>query len=85
MTNDNVVALRDAPIPGKPVEILVECLEDLLARAQAGEIIGFAYAVTEPAGATATGWRGADGTRHPLCSAIAVLQHRYTEALARGV
>lgn len=29
----------------------------------------------------ATGWAGSDGSRHPLSSAIMVLQNRYTAAL----
>lgn len=32
-------------------------------------------------GAIGTGWDGADGTRHPLSSAILILHHRYADAL----
>lgn len=40
-------------LPGDPSEDVVECLEDLLARARAGEITGIAGAYTT---ATGEGW-----------------------------
>lgn len=40
-------------VPGEPSENLVQCLEDLLARARAGEITGIAGAYTT---ATGRGW-----------------------------
>ena len=79
-----VVPLRGERLPGQPDQSVVEDLEALLADAKAGTLIGFAYAGVKVSGVTCTGWSGAAGTRHPLSSAIAMLQHRYAEGLLKG-
>lgn len=79
-----VIPLRGERLPGQPAGNVVEDLEALLADAKAGRLIGFAYAAVKVSDVTVTGWSGAAGTRHPLCSAIAMLQHRYAEALLQG-
>lgn len=43
----------EVALPGEPSEGVIECLEDLLARARAGEITGLAGAYTV---ATGEGW-----------------------------
>lgn len=77
----NVVAFKNSVPPGEPHPDLVETLEGLLARAKGGDLRGLAYCTVALDGAIGTGWDGADGTRHPLSSAILILQHRYAEAL----
>ena len=59
MTN-NVFGMHGAPIitPGTVLPEIVECLEDLLMRAKAGEIQCFCYAYVYGDGATGAGRRG---------------------------
>ena len=76
-----VVAFKNTVIIGDPNPDLVETLERLLDSAKSGELRGIAYAGCKVGDATVTGWDGSDGTRHPLSTAIAILQSRYARAL----
>jgi len=79
-----VVAFKNSIPPGQPNPDMVETIERLLEDAKSGELRGFAYAAFKNGCLTVTGWEGSDGSRHPLSSAIAMLQHRYTAALLGG-
>lgn len=76
-----VVAFRDTVLVGEPNPEIVETLERLLEEAMSGELRGIAYAACKVGDVTATGWNGSDGSRHPLSTAIAVLNSRYSRAL----
>lgn len=76
-----VVAFRDTVLAGDPNPDIVETLERLLEQARSGELRGIAYAACKVGDVTATGWDGSDGSRHPLSTAIAVLNSRYSRAL----
>lgn len=60
---------------------VIDDLKELLRRAEAGEIIGFAYASATQDGGIATGWAGVHGSRWPIAAAVGVLQTRYMRAL----
>ena len=77
----NIVAFKDTILAGDPCPEIVETLERLLAEAKSGDLRGIAYAACKIGDVTATGWDGADGARHPLSTAIAVLSSRYSRAL----
>ena len=79
-----VVAFKNSIPPGEANPDMVAVVEDLLDRAKSGELRGLAYATFASGDITGTGWEGSDGSRHPLSSAIAMLQHRYTQALLGG-
>lgn len=79
-----IVAFKDSIPPGEVNEDMVATLESLLARAKSGDLRGFAYATFSIGDITGTGWEGSDGSRHPLSSAISILQQRYTRALMEG-
>lgn len=79
-----VVAFKNSIPPGEANPDMVAVIEDLLDRAKSGELRGLAYATFASGDITGTGWEGSDGSRHPLSSAIAMLQHRYTQALLGG-
>lgn len=75
---DKVVGLRGATPHTEAVPEVVEVLRDLLARAEAGEIQAFAYALARRHGdGFATGWDGNAGTRDHLAASIGHLQHRF--------
>ena len=76
-----VIAFRDTVLVGEPNPEIVETLERLLDEARSGELRGIAYAACKVGDVTATGWDGSDGSRHPLSTAIAVLNSRYARAL----
>lgn len=76
-----VVAFKDTVIIGDANPEIVETLERLLEEAKSGELRGIAYAACKVGDVTATGWNGSDGSRHPLSTAIAVLNSRYSRAL----
>lgn len=76
-----VVAFKDTVILGEANPEIVETLERLLEEAKSGELRGIAYASCKVGDVTATGWNGSDGSRHPLSTAIAVLNSRYSRAL----
>lgn len=76
----NIVLLE--PTKNKDIE---ECKADVLAtlrelvvRAEAGELVGIAYATVSPSGDTGTGWSGYG--RRDLSFGISLLNHRYHEA-----
>ena len=75
----NVVAFQDNNIPGTANQDIVAECEMLLAEAQSGELIGFAYCTIRN-DSKGTGWTGNAGTRDAIGSAIAMLFHRYTNA-----
>ena len=76
-----IVAFKNSIPPGEANPDMVEVIEGLLDRAKSGELRGFAYATYSVGEFTGTGWEGSDGSRHPMSSAIQMLQHRYTQAL----
>lgn len=80
-----VVAFKNSIPPGEANPEMVEALEDLLSRAKSGELRGFAYATVSGGDFHGSGWEGSDGSRHPLSSAIMMLQFRYAEALLGGL
>jgi hypothetical protein len=76
--NSQVVSIHGATPHGEPVAEIVETIESLLARARAGDIQAFAFALAHTEGnGFANGWDGNAGTRDQLGSAIAHLSHRY--------
>lgn len=77
----NVVELQPGCIPGKPNDEIIATLEGLLERAKAGTLTAIAYAIVSVDGSQGTGWDGSAGTRHPLGTAIMMLNHRYSGAL----
>lgn len=62
-------------------EDLVQRLEHALVLAKAGELTCHASAYVMRDGSKTTGWNGLEGTRDTLTSAIAMLYHRYVDAL----
>lgn len=80
----NVVAFMNTIPPGEANPDIVAELEALLKEAKSGSLRAIAYATFSEGDYTGTGWVGSDGTRHPLSSCIAMLQHRYSECLLRG-
>lgn len=76
----DVVTVHGGHIAGLPDADVVKQLEELLERAKAGTLIGFAYATVGSQIEQATGWVGAAGTRHAVGTAIDILQQRYTWA-----
>src|SRR5687767_11212926 len=76
-----VLTIHGGTKPGEPVLEVVAALTRLLADAKAGTLRGFAYATVSGASpqeppTTGAGWAG-DACRHPLSSAIMMLQWRY--------
>lgn len=63
---------------------VVADIEQLLERAQSGELRAFAYATVNEQQAWGTGWCGGAGTRHLLSTAIHGLAHRYTAKCLEG-
>lgn len=79
---DNVIPIHGNHIQGEPVTDIVDMLCEMLIRAQRGEITAIAVVTYNTSSdVTATEWAGAGGTRHPLASGIAMLQHRYTSSM----
>ena len=79
-----IVSLHGAPIDGagpEPDQLVVELLEDLLARAKTGEVQGLAAAYIVFGGTTASSWEASGGSTHTLGFAISTLQHRYYAGL----
>lgn len=76
----DVVTVHGGHIAGQPDEDVIKQLEQLLERAKAGTLIGFAYATVGSQIEQATGWVGAAGTRHAIGTAIDILQQRYVWA-----
>ena len=79
-----VIAFKGGTIPGEANDWIVEELESLLEKAKSGELRALAYATFSAGDFTGTGWVGSEGTRHPLSSAIMMLNSRYGEALREG-
>jgi hypothetical protein len=76
--SDNIIPIHGNHVPGQPVADIVDMLADMLIRAQKGDITALAVVEYNSASdVTATHWSGIGGTRHPLGTGIAMLQHRY--------
>lgn len=78
-----IIAVHGGRAPGTPSKDIIASLESLLERAKAGELNGFAYAITSDSGSQATGWDGEAGSRHPLGTAIMMLNFRYAQGLVQ--
>ncbi len=79
-----VATIHGGRLSGEPSPSVVGELEQLLAEAKRGEILGFAYVVVvrdAPVNAFRSGWDGEAGTRFPLAAGIMRLQHLYAEAM----
>lgn len=63
--------------PGEVYEDVVSALEELLAKAKDGSLLGIAYATVSDQGGIGTGWMAAAGKRNHLGVATSLLQHRY--------
>lgn len=66
--------VRDEDDTPKAIPEVVERLEDLLERAKAGELVGFAYSTQLRGGAWSTGWTAEVGPA--LLGSIEYLGHR---------
>jgi hypothetical protein len=80
----DIATIHGGRMPGSPSAEILDDLEMLMARAKAGTLIGFAYATCNEDGSQATGWSGEAGSRHPLGTAVMMLQHRYASAMVEG-
>lgn len=69
-----VTALFDDVVPGHADEQIVERLEELLAQAKAGEVVGLGFAVVFNSRASATWWRAASW--ESIAAAVGTLHHR---------
>ena len=72
----NVVALGRMASTGEPVEDVVRDLKVLLARAERGEILGFAYGYVDGAGFACTGWQTGAAHSAVLVSSIDLVHHK---------
>lgn len=76
----NIVLLE--PTINKDIEDckadVLAILNELVSRAEAGELIGLAYVTISPDSSTGTGWTGYG--RRDLSFGISLLNHRYHEA-----
>lgn len=80
-----VLAVHGGHVTGEPDKDIIKELEELLAKAKSGDLIGFAYAEVLSNQDQGTGWCGVAGTRHPMGTAIDILQLRYVQAMmAKG-
>ena len=79
-----VIPVHGGRKPDEPSAAIVETLESLLHRARSGALIGLAYCTVSDNQEQGTGWDGEAGTRHPLGTAIMMLNHRYAAALLTG-
>ncbi len=79
-----IKSIHGGRAPAEPSAAIIETLEGLLERARSGNLIGLAYVTVSESGEQGTGWDGEAGSRHPLSSAILMLQHRYAAALLVG-
>ena len=83
--NEKVIPFRVVePERGEPDADVIAVLEALLERAKAGELAAIAYAAVDTEHSLATGWEGISGTRYPIATALAILHHRYSQALLEG-
>jgi hypothetical protein len=78
MTTDNIVVLSRVDTKPKINNKLIENLEDLLRRAQSGEIIGAAYALVNNVDTISYGWSSA-GQDFKLAAALSILQAEYVQ------
>lgn len=76
MTN-NIVSIGGAIVPGTPEPEVVQILENLLAAAKRGEVIGLGVVTVSPEHTVMTSWTGALGTHFQLGYGVALLASRY--------
>jgi hypothetical protein len=77
-----VISLRGDPLPGSPApnEVLVEMLTDLLAEAQAGQLIGVAMCGHYREGSLNAMWAHHEGQADRLSTGVMLLQREFMEA-----
>ena len=75
-----VVAIYGNTVPGEPNADMITDLERMLEEAKSGELQAIAYCTVRE-GHKGTGWVGNSGTRDSIAAAIAMLSHRYADAL----
>lgn len=80
----NVIALSNAAISdGKPVAEVVDLLEEMLAKAKDGKIIGIAMVVAEGAPAVfETAIVGSHNTKHTLSAGIVSLMFQFGRSMS---
>lgn len=78
-----VVPLGEAHATGAPVPEVVEMLEDLVAKARRGEIIGIACAWVDGGHGQFTGWRSGSTQTGAMIATTAMLAYRVVEATER--
>lgn len=76
-----IATIHGGRAPNQPSEDIIAELERLLEIAKAGDLIGLAYVTVLQDGSQGTGWSGEAGSRHPMGTAIMMLNHRYAAAL----
>lgn len=76
-----IKTIHGGRVPGAPSTGIIEDLERLLSEARSGRLVGLAYATANEDGKQGTGWAGEAGSRHPLGTAIMMLNHRYAAGL----
>lgn len=81
MPDAKLLSVHGGRLPQEVDEDLVKFLEELVAMAKVGELIGIGYATVRANKEASTGWFGAAGTRHVLGTSIDILQQRYVRAL----
>ncbi len=69
-------------VSGAPVRCVVEMLQDLLARAERGEIAAAAIAAVNANRATITEWTESGGYRNDIAASVMVLHARVSSALS---
>lgn len=79
-----IVSLHgDEPVvAGAPVSCVLEMLQDLLARAERGEITAAAVATVGPGRGIATAWTDPGGYRNEICASVMMLHARIGRALS---
>lgn len=80
----NVISLSNSSIQdGKPVEEVVTLLEEMLAKAKDGKVIGLAMVVAESGPQVfETAIFGSEGTRHTLSAGILSLAFQFGRAMS---
>ena len=78
----NIVAIYGNTVPGEPNQDMIDDLDRMLGEAKSGELQAIAYCTVRD-GHKSTGWVGNSGTSDSIAAAIAMLSHRYADALLR--
>ena len=86
--SDNVVGFKPKLTPAKaePDPIIVSVLEDLLARAQGGELQGLVYGFTCADQTVTTGWvgRACGANKYETLGIIGALEHAFRTGQSWG-